>query len=762
MEGMEDLIGEFLVESHENLDALDRHLVELEEQPTNQELLASIFRTIHTIKGTCGFLGFNRLESVTHVGENLLSRLRDGEIRLDPDVTSGLLSMVDAVREMLSFIEKENNDGDGEYSDLIARLASLQKSAAIHKEPAAAEPVVAETPPVAAPAEPPVAQSGPTPVQANSTATPSPDIVASEPAPSASQTARATGEKDSRSAISDSSIRVDVALLDNLMNLVGELVLSRNQIMQLMGEVENTGLYLTGQRLNHITSELQESVMKTRMQPIGNIWNKFPRVVRDLAHSCGKHIRLEMDGKETELDKTLIEAIKDPMTHLVRNSVDHGIETPEQRLAARKPAEGVLTLRSHHEGGMVIIEVSDDGAGLDAERIRAKAVERGVVTPEQAARMSEKELHGLIFMPGFSTAKTVTNVSGRGVGMDVVKTNIEKIGGSVDLDSTAGKGSTVRIKIPLTLAIIPALIITCSNERFAVPQVSLLELVRLEGENARKSIEMISGAPVYRLRGKLLPLVYLHDELKLPSTRNPESDPLNIVVLQADSQQFGLVVDQINDSEEIVVKPLGRQLKTISQFAGATIMGDGRVALILDVMGVAQGANVISKLKDQVLLDRARAEAIEELKTESLLVFRVRDGRMAMRLSQVARLEEFETHRVESVGDREVVQYRDDILNLVRPGHLLPERRREARGEAPAAQSGMINVIVYNTGDGQSVGLVVDEIVDIVDTRLEDMRPPTRVGTDGVIVIKERVTEMIDVRAMLEMAKSNLFETATH
>ena len=762
MEGMEDLIGEFLVESHENLDALDRHLVELEEQPTNQELLASIFRTIHTIKGTGGFLGFNRLESVTHVGENLLSRLRDGEIRLDPDVTSGLLSMVDAVREMLSFIEKENNDGDGEYSDLIARLASLQKSAAIHKEPAAAEPVVAETPPVAAPAEPPVAQSGPTPVQANSTATPSPDIVSSEPAPSSNQTARATGEKDSRSAISDSSIRVDVALLDNLMNLVGELVLSRNQIMQLMGEVENTGLYLTGQRLNHITSELQESVMKTRMQPIGNIWNKFPRVVRDLAHSCGKHIRLEMDGKETELDKTLIEAIKDPMTHLVRNSVDHGIETPEQRLAARKPAEGVLTLRSHHEGGMVIIEVSDDGAGLDAERIRAKAVERGVVTPEQAARMSEKELHGLIFMPGFSTAKTVTNVSGRGVGMDVVKTNIEKIGGSVDLDSTAGKGSTVRIKIPLTLAIIPALIITCSNERFAVPQVSLLELVRLEGENARKSIEMISGAPVYRLRGKLLPLVYLHDELKLPSTRNPESDPLNIVVLQADSQQFGLVVDQINDSEEIVVKPLGRQLKTISQFAGATIMGDGRVALILDVMGVAQGANVISKLKDQVLLDRARAEAIEELKTESLLVFRVRDGRMAMRLSQVARLEEFEAHRVESVGDREVVQYRDDILNLVRPGHLLPERRREARGEAPAAQSGMVNVIVYNTGDGQSVGLVVDEIVDIVDTRLEDMRPPTRVGTDGVIVIKERVTEMIDVRAMLEMAKSNLFETATH
>jgi two-component system chemotaxis sensor kinase CheA len=481
--------------------------------------------------------------------------------------------------------------------------------------------------------------------------------------------------------------------------------------------------------------------------------------LRDLAHSCGKHIRLEMDGKNTELDKTLIEAIKDPMTHLVRNSVDHGVESPAEREAAGKPVEGVLSLSAHHEGGMVIIEVADDGAGLDADRIRAKAIERGCGKcrgcPEDGVQGTvQPDLHARVLH-----GKTITNVSGRGVGMDVVKTNIEKIGGSVDLDSTPGKGTTIRIKIPLTLAIIPALIISTGGERFAVPQVSLLELVRLEGENARKSIEMISGAPVYRLRGKLLPLVYLHEELKLDSTRDASGDPLNIVVLQADSQHFGLVVDQINDSEEIVVKPLGRQLKTISQFAGATIMGDGRVALILDVMGLAQGAHVISKLKDQVLLDRARAAAIEELETESLLVFRVGDGRMAMRLSQVARLEEFESGRVETVGTREVVQYRDDILNLVYPGVLLPERRAQARKPLHERADGLLNVIVYNTGDGQVVGLVVDEIVDIVDTRLEELRPATREGTDGVIVIKERVTEMIDVRELLRMADHGQYES---
>ncbi len=765
---MDDLVNEFLIESHENLDQLDRNLVQLEEDPENRELLASIFRTIHTIKGTCGFLGFNRLESVTHVGENLLSKLRDGEVRLNPEVTSGLLHMVDAVREMLSVIENEQNDGAEEYADLkveLTRLLEAEAAGAAAAASGAAEEPQKESTPTQAEPEKEAAPCGQQATASEPVQEPAAEQTEAEvPAAAAprGETGSANTPRPQNASIADTSIRVDVHLLDRLMNLVGELVLSRNQILQHLSGVELPALHATSQRLNHITSELQEGVMKTRMQPVGNIWNKFPRVVRDLARGCGKQVRIEMEGKNTELDKTLIEAIKDPLTHLVRNSVDHGIESPEIRKAAGKHPEGVLSLVAYHEGGMVIIEVGDDGGGLDGERIRDKAIERGLITEESAERMSGKELQNLIFRPGFSTAKQVTNVSGRGVGMDVVKTNIERIGGSVDLDSTMGQGTTVRVKIPLTLAIIPALIVSCAGERFAVPQVSLLELVRLQGEDARKGIERISDAPVFRLRGKLLPIVYLDEELGLRKAGEPrEDEKINIVVLQADSQHFGLVVDQINDSEEIVVKPLSRQLKAIAQYAGATIMGDGRVALILDVMGMAQKANVISKLRDQALIDMARAAAEEDLDLESVLVFRLGSGRMSMKLSQVKRLEEIELASVEKVGGVEVVQYRGDIMTLVRPDEILSERRREPREVegAGSAREGLLHVVVYTTSCGHDVGLVVDEIVDIVETNLEETRQATREGVGGVIVIKERVTEMLDVDHLLEMGQVRFVET---
>ena len=325
-------------------------------------------------------------------------------------------------------------------------------------------------------------------------------------------------ESKPRDATSD-TIRVGVNLLDKLMTLVGELVLARNQLLQLTTRLEDAGLQTVSQRMNLIATELQEEVMKTRMQPIGNIWGQFPRTVRDVALGCGKQVNIEMEGKETELDKTIIEAIKDPLTHLVRNSVDHGIELPDVRVKAGKEPAGRLILRAFHEGGQVNIEISDDGAGLNGERIRKKAVERGLITAEHAARMPEREVFNLIFLPGFSTAEKVTNVSGRGVGMDVVKTNVEKIGGVVHVESTPGKGTTVRVTIPLTLAIIPALVVTCGGDRYAIPQVSLLELVRLEPDRARVAIEMVHGAPVYRLRGRLLPLVYLRRELQSAKTR---------------------------------------------------------------------------------------------------------------------------------------------------------------------------------------------------------------------------------------------------
>ncbi len=488
------------------------------------------------------------------------------------------------------------------------------------------------------------------------------------------------------------------------------------------------------------------------MQPIGNIWSKFPRTVRDVAVSCGKQVRIEMVGKETELDKTIIEAIKDPVTHLVRNAVDHGIETPEARKAAAKDAEGLLFLRAFHEGGQVNIEITDDGAGLDVEKIRKKAVQKALISADQAARMTEREITNLIFLPGFSTAEKVTNVSGRGVGMDVVKTNIEKIGGTVDVQSKLGQGTTVRMKIPLTLAIIPALIVTSGGDRYAIPQVSLLELVRLEGEQARKGIETVQGAPVYRLRGRLLPLVYLDRELHRDAARQESAseENVNIVVLQADDRQFGLVVDDISDTEEIVVKPLSKQLKSINIYAGATIMGDGKVALILDVLGLAECANVVSEARDRVLaelddnLSRAKCGGAEK----AVLLFQYgENGRMAIDLSMVARLEEFPVDAVEMADGLEAVQYRGQIMPLIRVSEVLQTRQQKSR----PTQS--VQVVVYADQE-RRIGLVIDRILDIVQESFVIERQTQRKGVIGSAVIQKRITDVLDVPGLIAAAKS--------
>jgi two-component system, chemotaxis family, sensor kinase CheA len=482
--------------------------------------------------------------------------------------------------------------------------------------------------------------------------------------------------------------------------------------------------------------------------------------VRDVALACGKEVAIEMEGKETELDKTIIEAIKDPLTHLVRNSVDHGIELPAARMKAGKDRIGRLILRAFHEGGQVIIEISDDGAGLNAERIRKKALERGVITNEQAARMTEREIFNLIFLPGFSTAEKVTNVSGRGVGMDVVKTNVEKIGGTVDIQSTLGQGTTVRVKIPLTLAIIPALIVTCSRDRYAIPQVSLLELVRLGAEEVGKGIELVHGAPVYRLRGQLLPLVYLNRELKLAVDARSvtgQDGAVNIVVLQADERQFGLVVDQINDTEEIVVKPLRKQLKTVKVFAGSSIMGDGRVALILDVLGLAQYAGVVTETRDRALTAKFSESAATVGDKQTFLLFAgPGDSRMAIPLDMLARLEEFPVAQVEMSGRQWVTQYRGQILPLVRLNVVLEERRHKVQAlqAPPTLDSGPIQVLVLHH-DGRSFGLVVERILDIVEDRADVRSAATRASILYSVVIGDRVTELLDIPAILRNADSS-------
>jgi two-component system chemotaxis sensor kinase CheA len=752
-DGLDEIAQEFLVESYENLDELDRALVELEKEPGSRPLLASIFRTIHTIKGTSGFLAFNRLEAVTHVGENVLSKLRDGKLELTPEIATSLLQMVDVVRELLGAIERTGSEGDIDTAAVEAALARCLEP--VDAPPAAAAPAQESTA-VAAP-EPPTAvlepvATVPAPVPAYAepvTSSASIDFPVIDPflehgLTDGADDAHEAEDAESRRSVADSSIRVDVGLLDQLMRMVGELVLTRNQVVRHVGDLQHVELQRASQRLNLLATELQEGVMKTRMQPIGQIWGRLPRVVRDLGAQCGKSVRLVMEGRETELDRTLLEAVKDPLTHLVRNAVDHGLESPEARAAAGKPVEGTLLLRSYHEGGQVVVEVTDDGGGIDPAKITAKALEHGLVSREQVARMTERELLDLIFMPGFSTAAEVTNVSGRGVGMDVVRTNIEKIGGTVDLVSTLGKGTTVRVRIPLTLAIIPALVVAQGGDSYAIPQANLLELVRVEAGAAGTGVEYVGGAPVYRLRGTLLPLVFLDEQLRLDRDDAPSA--YNIVVLSSDHAQFGLVVEDIQDTQEIVVQPLSRQVKHVDVFAGATITGDGRVTLILDVTGLAMRATANPAQVSAQRVASADPASTGARETTQLVICQVGDDRrLALPMADVARLEEIAVSTVERAGSTEVVQYRGDLLRLVHVGDLLGIHDS---GERPEAYS-----VVVHRDDEAAVGLVVDRILDVVEEEVRLSEVGLKHGLHGSAELQSRVTDIVDVPALVAAAR---------
>lgn len=718
---MDEILSEFIVESTEALDQLDVELVELERDPESIPTLSSIFRRIHTVKGTCGFLGFEKLERVTHVGEHLLSRLRDGHLSVTPEMTSELLALTDAVREMIDSIASTGSEGPGDYAGLEQHLRTLADHGTLGDPEGRTDPATEPAEP--APAADPPPATAPTDV----------DAAGGPEGPQA--------QPPSTAAVADSTIRVDVDVLDTLMNLVGELVLNRNQVLQFTKDTEDAALTATLQRLDLITTELQGSVMKTRMQPIENAWSKYPRIVRDLARQTGKDIDLETFGNETELDKTLLEAIKDPLTHIVRNAVDHGIEAPDVRTSRGKPPRGRLVLRAFHESGQVNIEISDDGAGIDPEKVKAKAVANGAVSAERAARMSRREATDLIFSAGLSTADTVSNISGRGVGMDVVRTNIEQIGGTVDVTSERGEGTTIRVKIPLTLAIIPALVVTSGDDHYAIPQVNLLELVRLNDPTGPGGIEDVHGSPVHRLRGELLPLVYLADVL---GDERQTGAALSIVVLQAGERNFGLVVDDIEDTAEIVVKPLGRMLKHLSIFAGATIMGDGHVALILDVVGVAAEAGLLTDGSQHVATDGQDTAADQD--QQALLLFELSGERpYALPLSQVARLEEFDLDRVERSGTAMVVQYRGEILPLVDVAGVLERSHGTQMDRSP------LQVIVY-ARDDVAVGLVVGAITDIVAQDLDVRRDVHLPGLAGSAVISGRVTDIVDVDGLLSVS----------
>nr|WP_205707539.1 chemotaxis protein CheW [Kineococcus vitellinus] len=733
---MDEIVQEFLVESYENLDQLDSDLVALEQEPGSRELLASVFRTIHTIKGTSGFLAFSRLESVAHVGENLLARLRDGQLVMTPVTTDVLLRMVDTIRALLSSIEASHSEDGVEVAEVVAAIRAVLDGEQPVLPPAAGAgaEVPAEEP---APAAPAVEVAAP---------------VEEAPAPAgppADKPAAPAGEK--ASAV-EASIRVDVELLESLVRQAGELVLARNQILQRAGALRDEDLTRACHRLNLVASEMQETVMRTRMQAIDHLWSKLPRVVRDLGNMLGRKIKLEMEGGDTELDRTLLEAVKDPLTHIVRNAVDHGIESPEVRRAAGKNEVGTLKLRAAHEGGQVVVEIRDDGKGIDPAVIGAKAVEKGLVTAAKLESLTPNDVLQFLFLPGFSTAAKVTNVSGRGVGMDVVKTNIERIGGSVDVESVVGHGTVWRLRIPLTLAIVPALTVECAGQRYAMPQVNLLELVSLDTERMSKAIEDVGGAKVYRLRGALLPLIRLEEALELKRPAEAEM-PTNLViaVLECDGRRFGLVVDRVLDTEEIVVKPLSGVLKAIGSYAGATILGDGRVSLILDVQSLARRTMRSDGIEHAAAAAAATTAATGE--GQRLLVVGLGDNRrVAIPLDVVTRLEEFKTESIERVGRREVVRYRGEILPLVRLSHHLGGGSRGARS---AGEVDAVPGVVYSAR-GRSVAIVVDEIVDIVAG--QDARSDIDdAGLVGSAVIRDRVTELLDVRAAILAADPNFF-----
>jgi len=741
---MDELTREFLIESQEGLDRMERCLTDLEERPEDTELLGEIFRSVHTIKGTTGFLGFKRLEKLAHTGENLLGLLRDGKLLANQPIITGLLQLMDALRGILRTVESENHEGEGEDAVLIGRLKELQQPSSVTVpvgiaiESAQATP--AESSPVpqlihpARPAPPaiPDDDTAPAPHAAKT-------IVASESPKLTPEVVTEAAKSKPATAASDSTLRVDVVLLNRMMNLVGELVLTRNQILQATSLDPN--LTLLSRRLDMVTADLRESVMKARMQPVSNVFSKFPRIIRDLSHSLHRKVRLVLEGQETELDKSLLEAIKDPLTHAVRNSLDHGIEPPEIREANGKDPEGTLKLRAYQESSYVIIEVSDDGAGIGVERVRDKAVEKGLIAADRAAQLSDRELLQLIFLPGFSTAAAITNVSGRGVGMDVVKTNVEKIGGKVEIDSRPGKGTTLRLRIPLTLAIVPALIVRCLNQSFALPQGALSELVHIPPERA-SSIEWMEGTPLYRLRGQLLPLIFL-DRMLSPGlqltgqlTEGGFTRDNFIAVLDADGRRFGLVVDGLADPEEIVVKPLSSVLKSIGLYSGATVLGSGDLALILDPGSIASRAGVGVRAQDST------ETAIEEDEVDSMasrfLLVEAAERRAAVPLADVLRIERIPLSRIEYIGYRAVLNFEGQLLPVEDSGGVLSA----AAGNPDAP----LTVVVCRDGNRQ-VGIAVNNVLDVAAGN-DLVEAGSNHRASGVTLLNDNVTGIVDLGAV--------------
>jgi two-component system, chemotaxis family, sensor kinase CheA len=742
---MDDLLRDFVIETNETIEVVDNELVRFEQDPNNSQILAQVFRLVHTIKGTCGFLGLPRLETLTHAAESVIGRFRDGA-PVTRDAVSLILETVDRIKLIMAELDKASTEPSGSDDDLIARLDNLDitEPAKLAADPSAGDVVVGnliyqvlERP--LKPGEVSLDEleqafrtaDGPEWIQEQATL-----AVASTSEVKKDNAARPVAAVDTNHR--RHAIRVPIERLDHLMTMVSELVLTRNQLIDISRQDTNARFHAPLQRLSQVTAELQDSVMQTRMQPIGTGWTGLPRIVRDLSLELGKDIEIEMQGGETGIDRQLLELIKDPIMHMIRNAADHGIETREQRIAAGKTERGRIMLSAEQKSGHIIVAIADDGRGIDVAAVRAKAVQNGLATAKDAEIMPDSKMIQFIFAAGFSTAASVTNVSGRGVGMDVVRANIEQIGGSVDLSSQPGKGTRIEVRIPLTLAIASALIVRAGNETFALPQTSVIELVRA-GVKDDARFDIVNGMRMLRLRERLMPVLDLPESLGLSAGKAGEGF---IVICQVSNVRFGLMVDAILETEEVVVKPVSAQLRSLSLFSGVTIMGDGSVVMILDPNGLLLAIGQSPEAHNDNA-DAIDVSALHGGTRMSLLVFKAGNGApKALPLALINRLEDIPVERIEVVGDSRVVQYRGGIMELL---HCAEQMELKAEGNQA--------VLVF-TQSGRPVGIMIDAIVDIAEVDLVLSPEGARAGVLGTTVIHERTTDLLDLAAYIPEAAS--------
>ena len=724
MENHDEILAEFILEAREIIDRLDGDFVRLEENPGDQALVGNIFRGLHTLKGSSGFFALKRLEKLSHAGESLLGKIRAGQATLDFDKSTRLLEMNDILRSIIEGVEANHIEPAGDDQELIAALLGAIPAEIKQTHDKISSPPTNEAPEIVLKPEP----------------QPAPEIQVEYAEPAEALMPNTPGQEVVV------PVKVNPEVLDKLMNIASEMVLARNRLLPFSQQSSDKLFTSAVRSIDLLTLELQERMMKMRMQPIFHIWDKFPRLVRDVSAECGKKVRLLQEGSETELDRILLDSIRDPLIHLIRNSIDHSIESPEIRLQKGKSELAYLVLRAAHQNGIVIVEVIDDGAGVDYERVRQRAVSRGLISGEKAQLLNHKELIDLIFLPGFSTRDAITNLSGRGVGMDVVKNNIENIGGSIEVTSIPNEGTHVKLKIPLTLAILPTLFVRSGGEIFLIPQNRILELVRFSPNQPNNGIEDFYGTPTFRLRDKLIPLLFLDEQLKMAKKPLKPKQKLFITLLNFNGTLFGLVVEEVLNIQDIVIKPLGELLRDMSNFAGATIMGDGEVALILDVDGIARKSGLVERLQANPIRQEERyVPTVEEM--ISVLLFEIPGlNKIALPLDSIDHIIKLDPSQIQQNGSREVVYFNEQLMDLVRLDHYVSGGSKDSH-----LNHARVPVLTCHYRD-RLYGLVVKQVTDIIEVpaKLHELATPQR-GLNGCIIYNDQVINVLDLEEVLVM-----------